>query len=84
MEVGYVVPLEGYDPLPQDRAERVAVYERDPVEYCRRLSHQDLMRLLLSLGKTVGIRDDEHSELVGERWAEWREERRRMVEDADE
>ena len=74
------MPLEGYEPLPDSRAERVAVYQRDPVEYCRRLSGADLNRLLRAVGKMRGVSDRQ-----GEVWfyENWRDQRRAMRKDVD-
>lgn len=69
-------PLEGYDPLPESREDRVAIYLRDPVEYCRRLDAADLKKLLAGLAKTEGLGADGEREALEGRWAEWREWRR--------
>ena len=70
------MPLEGYLPLPDSRAERVAIYQADPVEYCRRMSGADLNRLLRAVGKMRGV-----SERQGVDWffENWRESRRAVA-----
>lgn len=56
------------EPLPEDRAERVKILQRDSSEYIARMGRVQIDRLLLSLSKTKGLSVAERRQMLEDKY----------------